>query len=95
LKRRLKKLMNSEARTQLLNQLSRAVAAYNHALNRMIDCKGSLPPALCQQARQAREECHARRAALLEHARLQSSGLAEEQVRPGYRAVAPWTGTNS
>jgi hypothetical protein len=53
---------------QLLNELSRAVTAYNKAVNQMIHRDAS-PPELREQAAQAREECHAWRAALLEHER--------------------------
>jgi len=55
-------------RTQLLNELSRAVAVYNRAVNQMMN-RDSTPPELREQAAQAREECNACRAALLEHER--------------------------
>ncbi len=60
--------MGCETRTQLLNELSRAVAAYNRAVNQMIHREAG-PPELREQAAQAREECNACRAALLEHER--------------------------
>jgi hypothetical protein len=61
--------MSCEARVRLRNELSRAVAAYDQAVKQMTNRSASLPPALREQIRQAREECNACRAALLEHER--------------------------
>jgi hypothetical protein len=61
--------MNCEARIQLLNELSRAVAAYNQAVHRMVADEASLRFTLREQARLARENCNACRVALLEHER--------------------------
>jgi hypothetical protein len=61
--------MSCETRTQLLNELSSAVADYNRAVNRMIRRSGLQPPAMRAEVIQAREECDASRAALLEHER--------------------------
>jgi hypothetical protein len=61
--------MNCLARTQLLNELSSAVEAYNSAVNRMINRDGSLPSVLREQVADARDECSAWRSALLEHER--------------------------
>jgi hypothetical protein len=79
-----KKPMSREARTRLLNELSRAVAAYNHAVNQLINCNGSVRPALREQVRQTREECGALRATLLEQARLQYAGL-DEHIRSSHQ----------
>jgi len=61
--------MSCEARAQLLNELSNAVAAYNRAVNRMIRHSGLHPPATRVEVTLARGECDACRAALLAHER--------------------------
>ena len=59
--------MKCEARTQLLNELSRAVAAYHQAVHDLINRNGSAPAALFEQVRQMKAECSASREALLKH----------------------------
>jgi hypothetical protein len=61
--------MLCEARTQLLNELSRAVTAYNQAVGQLNTLDGSLPFLLREELRQVRAECHACRVALHQHER--------------------------
>jgi len=59
--------MKCETRTQLLNDLSHAVAAYHQAVHELISQNGSSPAALLEQVRQVKAECSASREALLKH----------------------------
>lgn len=61
--------MICEARTHLLNELSRAITAYNQAVTQLTQLSGSLPSTLREQIRQVRAECNACRLALHKHER--------------------------
>jgi predicted ATP-grasp superfamily ATP-dependent carboligase len=76
--------MTCEARTQLLNELSRAVSAYNRVVNQMIN-RNISPPELREQAEQAREACYTCRAALQEHERRHGCSI----FQAGQQRVGP------